>query len=215
MAELQAALLDASVGHIEVAAGARLVLSSDTWPSPVHLRHQVALTGAPDADGAPPYGQHPGEGGPRAAGTAGAAGGARYRWLLARPDLPLLTSSPPASHPAVRANQLAELVVVGRGGRLRLRSLFLDDCLLPAMPLLCLAVGRHGGALSFEDLTLGDARCSDIGASVATDSLLKVGGAAHQEHQPAAPAVGSGGCLPPPTASTPRPVPVPPSPCRG
>jgi hypothetical protein len=60
--------------------------------------------------------------------------------------------SPDGQPPHVDANQLAQLVVVGKNGSLHLRSLFLDDCLLPGMPLLCLAAGADGGTLRLDQL---------------------------------------------------------------
>lgn len=65
---------------------------------------------------------------------------------------------------------------MGANGSLLQSNLFLDDCLLSAMPLLCLAVAADNGRLSMHQLVLGDASCTDISQSRATDWLLKVGG---------------------------------------
>jgi hypothetical protein len=81
--------------------------------------------------------------------------------------------SPDGQPPHVDANQLAQLVVVGKNGSLHLRSLFLDDCLLPGMPLLCLAAGADGGTLRLDQLVLGDSSCTSIRHSAATNWLLK------------------------------------------
>ncbi|KAL4426393.1 hypothetical protein ABPG77_004687 [Micractinium sp. CCAP 211/92] len=75
--------------------------------------------------------------------------------------------------PYLDVNQLTELIVVGANGSLLQSNLFLDDCLLPAMPLLCLAVAADNGRLSMHQLVLGDASCTDISQSRATDWLLK------------------------------------------
>lgn len=49
-------------------------------------------------------------------------------------------------------NQLTELVVVGANGSLHQRSIFVDDCMLPVMPLLCFAVGADEGSLVMDQL---------------------------------------------------------------
>ena len=80
---------------------------------------------------------------------------------LRRARRPAACSSCPAVPPlpppapwtaAVDANQLAELVVVGANGSLHQRGLFVDDCMLPAMPLLCFAVGADEGSLMMDQL---------------------------------------------------------------
>ncbi|KAL4430886.1 hypothetical protein ABPG75_006142 [Micractinium tetrahymenae] len=75
--------------------------------------------------------------------------------------------------PYVDVNRLTKLVVVGANGSFLQSNLFLDDCLVPAMPLLCLAVGADNGNLTMHQLVIGDASCTDIGQSTATDWLLK------------------------------------------
>lgn len=61
---------------------------------------------------------------------------------------------PPITHTlcAVDVNQLTELVVVGANGSLHQRSIYVDDCMLPVMPLLCFAVGADEGSLVMEQL---------------------------------------------------------------
>lgn len=71
---------------------------------------------------------------------------------MAYPSIPTCAPTPLIVAPAVDMNQLSELVVVGTNGSLHLRGLFLDDCLLPAMPLVCLAAGTGGGSLLLDSL---------------------------------------------------------------
>lgn len=76
------------------------------------------------------------------------------------PDLTLANRAcPPLC--AVDVNQLTELVVVGANGSLHQRSIYVDDCMLPVMPLLCFAVGADEGSLVMEQLV--SPRCSQGG----------------------------------------------------
>lgn len=68
------------------------------------------------------------------------------------PLAPTSTAYHPHARSAVDVNQLTELVVVGAGGRLHQRHIFVDDCMLPVMPLLCFAVGADEGSLIMDQL---------------------------------------------------------------
>ena len=187
-----------SIAAIRLLPSGHWNFSREKWPGQVVVTRAVSLTGVPDEGGHPLYGKR----GPRLPGQMAAAGCVQVRalrrrsherrmchlhrkrtalqrrhWveLLAPSGGPHLAGSP-ACHaaPAVDANRLTELVVVGANGSLLLSTLFLDDCLLPAMPLLCLAVAADNGNLTMRQLVLGDASCTDISHSTATDWLLKV-----------------------------------------
>ncbi|PRW58290.1 Mitogen-activated kinase kinase kinase 13-A [Chlorella sorokiniana] len=92
---------------------------------------------------------------------------------LHRPVVMEGVPGPDGKPPYADLNQLTELVVVGANGSLHQRGIYVDDCMLPVMPLLCFAVGADEGSLMMEQLVICDASCTDISRSTAADWLLK------------------------------------------
>lgn len=69
-------------------------------------------------------------------------------------------------------NQLTELVVVGANGSLHQRNIYVDDCMLPVMPLLCFAVGADEGSLVMDQLVRA-LRCAVEFCAVGKRSLAE------------------------------------------
>lgn len=177
--QLRFALADPRVDSIAVVdsgAPGSWNFTAEAWGGQVLLQRRVNISGFVGTSGRLPHRERamfrlaaPGP------GAATARPCCRPLMLSARHRFPMHVWPPPCL-PAVDANQLAELVVVGPGGALHLSDLFLDDCLLPHLPLLCFAAGGRQGSLLLERLVLGDAACADAGASTAADWLLKARG---------------------------------------